>query len=201
MLSILKTLEEFDQWLFMKLNSGMTNPVFDVLMPFLRHGTHWAPLYLFLGVFVGINFGKKGLWWILFFVVTVAFTDMIGTYVFKHNVLRLRPCNDPDFFYNVRLLVQRCSGGSSFTSNHAANHFGMATFFLISFYPILKKWAWIGMVWAVLIAYAQVYVGVHYPFDVLAGALLGILVGLLTGKLFKNRYGFPIFDNKPTMTL
>lgn len=194
--SFLHRLEQWDQWLFIKLNSELTNPVFDSLMPFIRNGSFWAPLYLFLGLFAVINFKSKGGWWILFFLVTVALTDMTGTYLIKHNLYRFRPCADPDFFSQVRLLIKQCSGGSSFVSNHAANHFGMAMFFFITFRTVLKKWAWIGFAWAGLIAYAQVYVGVHYPFDVLAGALLGLLVGLVTGKLFNKRYGFTNFDNQ-----
>lgn len=193
-LSIWQSLKHFDQWLFTKLNSQFTNPLFDALMPFLRMDKHWYPLYVFFGVFVLLNFRRHGGWWILFFISTIAITDMTGTYVFKHNIERLRPCADPDFFYQVRLLVDRCSGGYSFTSNHAANHFGMATFLFLSFKPFMKKWAWIFYLWAILIAYAQVYVGVHYPLDVAGGAVLGILAGMLTGMVFNKRYGFANFD-------
>jgi undecaprenyl-diphosphatase len=192
-------LEQLDHWLFAKLNSGLTNPVFDFLMPILRHGTYWAPLYLFFGVFAFLNYQKKGGWWIIFFLATVALTDMTGTYVFKHNFERLRPCS-PDLGFPVRLLLKQCAGGYSFISNHAANHFGMATFFFITLRPILKKWAWISFLWAGSIAYAQIYVGVHFPSDILAGMLVGILVGMLTGKLFNKRYGFTIFDNQPTIS-
>ena len=193
----LETLQQWDQWLFIQLNSRLTNPVFDVIMPFMRNGMHWAPLYLFLGVFVLSNFPKNSAWWILFFIATVALTDLGGTYLFKHNFDRLRPCNEPDLVFRVRLLIDHCSGGHSFISNHAANHFGMATFFFMTFRHIFNKWAWIGFVWAGMIAYAQVYVGIHYPLDVFAGALFGMMIGILTGKLFNKRYGFAIFDNQP----
>jgi undecaprenyl-diphosphatase len=197
-ISFLQKLEEWDQRLFVQLNSELTNSFFDAIMPFLRNGHNWYPLYLFLAVFVIMNFRSNGGWWMLFFVATVAIADMTGTYVFKHNVERLRPCSDPDFYFHVRLLVDQCSGGYSFTSNHAANHFGMATFLFLTFKPFMKKWGWIFVLWALLIAYAQVYVGVHYPLDVLAGALLGILAGTLTGVVFNKRYGFAIFDYKST---
>src|SRR5690606_12276705 len=188
------TLKHFDQRLFIELNSTHTNSFFDSLMPFLRNGPNWYPLYVFLGAFVLLNFRSRGGWWILFFISTIAITDMTGTYIFKHNVERLRPCADPDFFFHVRLLVERCSGGYSFVSNHAANHFGMATFLFLTFKPIMKRWSWIFFLWAALIAYAQVYVGVHYPFDVLSGAIIGILAGMLTGFVFNKRHGFAIFD-------
>lgn len=196
-LSFLQKLKHLDQRLFIKLNGEFTNPFFDSVMPFMRNGMNWAPLYLFLAVFVLLNFKSKGAWWILFFIATIALTDMTGTYIFKHNFHRLRPCSDPAFFTHVRVLVNQCSGGYSFVSNHAANHFGMAAFLFITFRPFLKKWAWICFLWAGLIAYAQVYVGVHYPLDVFAGALLGLIIGTLTGKLFNKRFGFAIFGHQP----
>lgn len=193
-------IEHWDQWLFTKINGDFTNSFFDYLMPVLRTGRNWAPLYLFLGVFVLLNFRIRGLWWIIFFTVTVALTDMTGTYIFKHNIERTRPCGDPYFFLHVRLLLKSCSGGYSFISNHAANHFGLATFFFITMKPVIKKWAVIGLIWAGLIAYAQVYVGVHYPLDVISGAVWGFLLGSFTGRFFNKRYGFVIFDNQPTMS-
>jgi membrane-associated phospholipid phosphatase len=197
----LNKIEQLDQWLFVKLNSGAGNPVFDNILPYMRVALNWAPLYLFLVVFVILNFRIKGLWWSVFFVATVALTDMTGTYAFKRVFERLRPCNDPEFYTQVRLLVDHCSPGYSFISNHAANHFGIAAFFYFTMRPVLhKNWAMIGFVWAALVAYSQIYVGIHYPFDVLAGSLLGLLAGTLTGKLFNKRFGFVIFENQSTLT-
>jgi undecaprenyl-diphosphatase len=190
-------LEQWDQWLFIKLNSDLANPVLDGLLPFLCHDIYWVPLYLFLTVLVLLNFKIKGGWWLLFFACTVAITDMAGTLLFNSIFTRLRPCQDPEFFSSVRLMVKQCPHGYSFISNHAANYFSLATFFFITFRPIVKKWAWIGFLWAGLIALAQVYMGINYPFDVLAGVLFGLTAGLLTGKLFNKRHGFIIFDNQP----
>ena len=192
----LEKLKQWDQWLFIQLNSGWANPVFDQLMPFMRTGIYWAPLYLFFGVFAVLNFKSKGAWWILFFVTTVAITDLGGTHLFKNNFGRDRPCANLDFYTHVRLLVNCVGRGNSFISNHAANHFGMATFFFITFRPVFKKWAAIAFLWAAMIAYAQVYVGIHYPGDVLTGALFGSIIGLGTGKLFNKRHQFAIFDNQ-----
>ena len=183
--------------MFTKVNGDFTNPFFDVLMPFARYPMNWAPLYLFIISFVLLNFKNKGAWWLLFFVATVAISDMAGNYIFKIPIGRPRPCGDPSFFDHVRLLVKSCGASRSFISNHASNHFAMATFFFITFRDMLKKWAWIGFAWAALISYAQVYVGVHYPLDIIAGGLFGFLIGFAAGKLFNKRFGFAIFDNQP----
>jgi membrane-associated phospholipid phosphatase len=194
-ISLWEKLEQWDRGLFIALNSKLTNPLFDTIMPFLRSSTLWIPLYLFVFLLMLTNFRNKLFWWVLFFICTVALTDMTGTYLFKHNFERYRPCNDSEFTY-VRLLVDHC-GGYGFTSNHAANHFGMATFFFITLRPVLKNWTLLAFGWAALIAYAQVYVGLHYPLDVICGALLGLLMGFVTGTIFNKRSGFAIFDSQP----
>jgi undecaprenyl-diphosphatase len=78
---------------------------------------------------------------------------------------------------------------SSFTSSHAANHFGMAMFIYTTFKTRFPKWPALFFVWAFLISFAQVYVGVHYPLDITAGALIGILIGYLSGRSFNRTYG------------
>jgi len=118
---------------------------------------------------------------------------MTSTNLFKEVFQRLRPCNDPDFFQNVRLVIDRCGGRFGFTSNHAANHFGMATFIFVTLRPVIKKWIWVAFLWAAIIGYSQVYVGIHYPFDVLGGATIGFMFGWLLGTFFNKRFGFVNF--------
>ena len=195
--SFWQQLVKWDQAIFKKINGDWANPLFDAVMPFLRNSLHWMPLYLFGLVFVLVNFKVKGVWWFIFFLTTIALTDMTGTYIFKHGFERLRPCSDPGFADQVRTVLKQCAGGYSFISNHAANHFGMAAFFFVTFRHLLKKWVWVGMAWALLIAWAQVYVGVHYPFDVFTGALLGLAFGFCTGTFFNKRFGFAIFGDQP----
>jgi membrane-associated phospholipid phosphatase len=181
-------LQHLDEELFVIINNKWSNPLFDSTMPFLRSSFHWAPLYLFLLVFILVNFKQKALWWIVFFIVTVSITDYLGTNLFKYGFERIRPCNTPNMLTKLRLLVV-CPSGYGFTSNHAANHFGMATFLFLSFRHLFKNWMLMAFLWAGSIAYAQVYVGVHYPMDVICGALWGISVGSITGTLFNKWYG------------
>ena len=188
-LSFWQQLEKWDQWLFIQLNSNFTNPLFDAFFPYFRNSAFWAPLYIFMLVFIVVNYGKKGLWWGIGFLCTVAIADLVGARVFKEGFERLRPCQDPAFFQNVRLLLKHCSSSYSFISNHAANHFGMATFVSITFFPVFKKWIFLFYLWAIFIGYAQIYVGVHYPLDVLGGAIVGSLAGVLTATIFTDKAG------------
>jgi undecaprenyl-diphosphatase len=181
--------DAWDKKVFLQLNSGWTNPLFDWLLPYFRDSVFWAPLYLLMLSFMLLNYGRKGLWWSIALLCTVAIADMVGARVFKEGFERLRPCRDPFFSQQVRLLVKHCSGGYSFTSNHAANHFGIATFVSLTMYPTFRRWIYLFYLWAFFVSYAQIYVGVHYPTDVLGGALLGVMAGLLTGSFFTNRAG------------
>lgn len=192
-LHFLNIIIDADRWLFEKINSDWFNPFFDSLMPFMREPNHWLPLYLFLFVFITLNF-KNSWWWVLFFICTVSLTDMTGTYLFKHNFERFRPCMDPEFYTHVRLVLKRCGGGYSFISNHAANHFGMTVFTYFTLkHHFGSKWLKLIFVWPALIAYAQVYIGIHYPLDVICGALVGIGIGYFTSRFFNKRYGISIF--------
>jgi len=192
--SIWQHLDAWDKKLFVLLNSKWTNPFFDTVLPYFRDSVFWAPLYLFLLVFIAVNYGKKGWWWSLAFICTIAIADMVSSRGFKIAFERLRPCQDPFFFDQVRLLLKGCSGSFSFTSSHAANHFGMATFIFVTLRSSFKKWVWIAYLWAFLVGYAQVYVGVHYPFDVLGGAVIGVAFGWLLGTFFNKRFGFVNFE-------
>lgn len=188
-LSLWQQLDAWDKKLFVLLNGKWTNSFFDAVLPYFRDSVFWAPLYIFVLVFIALNYGKKGTWWSLAFVCTIAIADMVSSRVFKTSFERLRPCQDPFFFDQVRLLLKACSGSFSFTSSHAANHFGMASFASITLYASFGKWIYLSYVWAFFIAYAQVYVGVHYPLDVLGGALLGILAGVFTASVFNKQVG------------
>ena len=187
--SFWRRLDELDKEAFLFLNTQLVNPVFDAILPYFRDSVFWAPLYIFMLAFVLINYGRKGFWWCIGFLCTVAIADMIGTRVFKEGFERLRPCQDPFFSENVRLLLKHCSGSFSFVSNHAANHFGIATYVSITFLPSFGRWTYLFFLWAFFVSFAQIYVGVHYPLDILGGALLGVLAGVLTSRIVTDKMG------------
>jgi undecaprenyl-diphosphatase len=178
-----------DQILFIYINRILTNSFLDGLFPIWRESITWYPLYLFLLVFAILNLKHKAWLWVLFLIITVVLTDQISSSFVKNYFNRSRPCSDPVFINYVRLLMNRCPSSGSFTSSHATNHFGAAVFLSITLKEYFKNWRYLFFLWAATICYGQVYVGIHYPTDVLGGALLGSLIGYASANFFNRRIG------------
>ncbi|MDP4131519.1 MAG: phosphatase PAP2 family protein [Bacteroidota bacterium] len=186
--AIFRQLIHLDHWFFQKINQEWTNPVFDLVFSFMRQAEFWIPFYLFLLVFAILNFGRKSVWWSATFIMTVIISDLCSSTILKNTIFRLRPCRNPDMADQVRILVNYCPQSSSFTSSHACNHFAMAFFIFITLNQT-GSWRWLLFVWALMISYAQVYVGVHYPLDVLGGTLAGSIIGYLMSQFFRKQFG------------
>ncbi|MBN1447185.1 MAG: phosphatase PAP2 family protein [Bacteroidetes bacterium] len=167
-----------DVALFRLGNETIANPAGDWFFPFITNLKNFMVPYalLILGLLI---FGKKrGAITVLLLVVTITLADQISSFVIKPWVGRVRPCH---VLENVRLLVG-CGSGKSFTSSHATNNFAMAV--LIShFYPVARPWL---LLWASLVAFSRVYIGVHYPSDILGGAVLGTLIALAVIQLWEQ---------------
>jgi undecaprenyl-diphosphatase len=162
------------EW-FLTINNGMANDWFDALMPVLRNQYTWVPLYVLIAVWFLYKYKMQGLWFIGFALVTFALSDQVSASLIKPFIERLRPCREPMLAEQVRLLVH-CGSGFSFPSTHATNHFGFALIVGASLYKEHKWPLYALLVIAVMISFAQVYVGVHYPIDVIGGAILGTIV-------------------------
>ncbi|MBT8218336.1 MAG: phosphatase PAP2 family protein [Bacteroidia bacterium] len=132
-----------------------------------------------------MNFRKQGLAMVIAVVLTAGASDYISSRVVKNNVQRIRPCNDNNVKYQMILRVP-CGSGYSFTSSHATNHFAVASILVML---LSRIWGWVRWplyLWAASIAFAQVYVGVHYPLDVIFGALLGFGIAKFVYFLFRK---------------
>ena len=186
-MSLRDEIKNVDYKIFSKINGEWHNSFFDTVLPFLRQSYLWIPLYFFLAIFAPLNFKKHGWYWSAFFLLTAILSDYISSTIVKGAFLRLRPCQDPAIMENVRLLVNYCPGNSSFTSSHAVNHFAAAMFIFTTFKEAITKWWALLFVWAFIISYTQIYVGVHFPGDVIGGAVLGLVIGFVTAKVF-NKY-------------
>ncbi len=178
-----------DRQLFSKLNGEWHSAFFDSFLPILRTSQTSYALYIFLFVFVLLNGGKNKWWWVLFAALVPVLSDFVSSDLIKENFWRVRPCRNENLEPPARFLLAYCPGSSSFTSSHSFTHFSLGAFFYFTLKPFFKKWAFLFFVWAGGIAYAQVYVGVHFPLDVIAGACIGFLFGYLPARSFNKHYG------------
>lgn len=182
-MTLLAWLEHLDKTMFVIIQHDTDGFVLDKIMPVLREPLTWIPLYAFMLLYA-FRQGKVNAWpFIILTLLTVAITDTIAAQVLKPLFGRLRPCHDPDLQGMIRGLID-CGGLYSMPSNHAANHFGLAAFWYFSIREMNgRKWFWL-WIWAAVVCYAQIYVGKHYPLDILAGAAFGFLTGWGTFRLF-----------------
>lgn len=181
----MESLIYYDQQIFFFINRQLSNPAFDFIMPYVRERDFWIPLYVLL-VFYFVRLLKKWSWVALVTTaITIVITDQLSSSLIKPWIGRLRPCNDPSLAEQVQLIVN-CGSGFSFVSSHAANHFGIACFLIVMLQHRLKWILPVALFWAALVSFAQVYVGVHYPLDVICGGLLGVAIGILAGKICKG---------------
>lgn len=186
----MQSINQWDKLLLKHINSEWHTNFLDGLLPALRNQFTWLPLYLFLILFIVVNYKKTRWWWIAFAVATVIVTNFISSGLLKQNFIRLRPCNDSSIASWIRLFKGiYLPQSSSFVSSHAANHFGMATFFYITLKKNFKIWPLLFFVWAAGISYAQMYIGVHYPTDILGGTIVGLSIGYFIGQRFNKQYG------------
>ena len=184
---------DYTTWYY--LNTVWQNDFLDAVVPYFRNQWTWAPLYLFLLVFMLKNFRYRGLMWCVFFLATFALSDQLSAHLLKGIFMRIRPCNNPQLAGIVHNIVP-CGSGYSFPSSHAANHFALGIFSAITL-KHLGKWIWyVSVFWAASVAYAQVYVGVHFPLDVVCGGMLGIAAGLLTARLFLIKFDLSALNDK-----
>ena len=182
-MSLLDWLDHLDKSLFVLIQHDSDHSIMDAVMPLLRDPYTWIPLYVFMLCYIIFTNKNKAVLFILLSVLAFAITDSLAAQVLKPLFGRLRPCHDPGMQQLVRSVID-CGGLYSMPSNHAANHFGLAAFWFFSIRSITgRKWHWLWF-WAAAVCYAQVYVGKHYPFDVLVGAAIGYLTGLCTYRLF-----------------
>ena len=160
----------WDERLFRLLTGAWCNPLFDRLLPWVTDAGNFVVPFVITAMIIVLVGRLRGLRFLVLAVVSVVVADAIGTHIFKYSFLRPRPCIA---LADVRLLVG-CTHLPAFPSNHAVNASVLATLTALTM-PRL----WLPAVaLAFLIAYSRVYVGVHYPLDVLAGSLLGIAVAM-----------------------
>lgn len=180
---LLQWLDHLDKILLLMIQNDSDHAILDKIMPVLRDAYTWIPLYAFILYYAWRRSGKNCWSFIVLSLLTFAITDSLTAQVLKPWFGRLRPCHDPDLTNLVREVID-CGGLYSMPSSHAANHFGLAAFWYFSVKEINgARWKWL-WIWAAAVCYAQVYVGKHFPSDVLIGGLIGIITGMGMARIF-----------------
>jgi len=186
---MLEKILSLDTELFVYLN-GLGSETYDGLWLMITKQINWIPFFILLLYLIFKKLGtKQTLYLLLFVAILLTITDQI-TNLFKYSFQRLRPCNNPEINSFIRVVQFRDS--FSFFSGHAANTMAVSTFL----YLILKrhiKYFGLLFLWPLIFAYSRIYLGLHYPIDIIFGYLCGFIFGFLMFKIYqavKQKY-FP----------
>lgn len=172
-----------DKKVFLYLNNLGDTP-FDQFWILISGTFIWIPLYIIFCYFLYKNFKLKSLLYILIFIaIGVTVSDQLAS-IFKYGIARLRPCHDPSLQSYMRIV--HCGGQFGFYSAHASNTFFLASYLSFLLKDKLKWFPYTIFVWAVLVSYSRIYLGVHFPIDILVGAFVGILLGVVFSMLAKK---------------
>lgn len=179
---MLERIQELDTELLIYLN-GLGSETYDKLWLVITNQFYWTPFFLLLFYLIYKKLGgKQTLYLLLFIAVLITFTDQV-TNLFKYTFQRPRPCNNPEINTIIRVVQTRTS--YSFFSGHAANTMAVATFL---FFVLRRYFKYLGFLflWPLIFAYSRIYLGLHYPGDILTGYFFGALFGSLLYLVYKK---------------
>jgi undecaprenyl-diphosphatase len=181
--------------LFLYLNTKFHHPILDTIMWCISDFRYWIPLFLYWLFLLYQNQKKTFIRNVLLIVLIITLSDQCSSAIIKPYFKRLRPSHEPIFADKVHLIEERAGvlyrgGKYGFVSSHAANSFAIITFLFLILKP---QFSFFWFFWAFLVSYSRIYLGVHYPTDILFGALVGIIIAflvfyinLITQKKFKK---------------
>jgi undecaprenyl-diphosphatase len=183
-MSFIDSIKDIDTKLFLFLN-GKHNSFFDGIMFWSSHRFTWIPLYILFFFLVYRHFGKRTWTVVLCVALLAGLSDQLSVHMFKNYFMRYRPCHNLLLQSQVH-LNDGCGGTYGFISSHAANTFALATFLTLLFRKKMRYFGPLVISWACFVSYSRIYNGVHYPLDVIAGAMVGIILAVLAYILWKR---------------
>ncbi len=181
---MLEKIIALDKKLLVYLN-GLGSPEFDTLWLMITKQVYWTPFFLFLAYLVYKKMGLKNLLIIVLFIALILLCCNTAVECCKSYFQRLRPCNDPEIKNGIRIV--HYTDTYSFFSGHAAN--SLAT--MLFLYLILKKYykyILLILLYPLIFAYSRVYLGVHFPSDILTGYIFGIIFAIIFYAIYKKYY-------------
>ena len=185
-------IEQLDQDLLLLINS-LNTPFLDEVMWQISHQIIWIPLFIFF-FYYGYKYLhiKPFVIFLLGIGLCFGLADRISVELFKEVFLRYRPTHNLDIKEQIHAYLKSngehyYGGQYGFVSSHAANLFALATYLFMTFKNTSKWWPLL-FAWAALIGYSRIYLGVHYPLDVIGGAILGSLIGLFVHKVLSSYF-------------
>jgi membrane-associated phospholipid phosphatase len=191
---MIEQLRSIDTSLFITINQGLSNQLFDAIMPVITSVKYWIPLYVVGILWLLYMRTRNSIKCAIVLLIGILISDPLNSRVIKEIVNRERPCNT---MTDVNLRIPK-PGGKSFPSSHAVNN-AMAAIILIRYFPSLRYYV---ILLAFIIGFSRVYVGAHYPFDILGGFIIGTILGLVFCSIadfidsrFFQKYERPIVRN------
>lgn len=177
-MEFLQNIMQWDKELFLYLNS-FNNDFWDTIMLMVTRKETWYPFFAIILFYTVKNYRSKSLLILLFLALLILASDQLSV-LMKMSIQRFRPVHEPAIEHIVHNVLRK-GGLYGFVSSHAANSFAILVF--TSFVFKNRSYTLLLLFWAILFSYSRIYSGVHYPLDILGGAVLGVLIGLLLYKL------------------
>ncbi|GAB4300325.1 MAG: phosphatase PAP2 family protein [Marinilabiliales bacterium] len=184
---MIESLENIDRNIFLYLNK-LNSPFFDTIMYYTSNQYIWIPLYAVLLFLLIKKFKIQAIYITIAIIITIVLTDQLSVHLFKNVFLRYRPSHNLEIKDLVHIVNNYHGGKYGFISSHAANTFGLASIFSLIYKN--RKMTLILFSWAIIVSYSRIYLGVHYPSDIVCGALFGILTGSAIYMLYIKIFNF-----------
>lgn len=185
-MDLLAQIIELDKALLLGINHFSGRVWLDQAMLLLSAKWVWIPLYAFVFWRLYSQLSTSQLLYaVIAFVALLVITDQGSVQFFKEVFHRYRPCHNPSLKDEIELISGKCGGTYGFVSSHASNVFGFS-YLTFSILKTNTKWWGLVFVWAFLVSVSRIYLSVHYPSDVLCGAIYGLTVGFLMSKVVER---------------
>jgi undecaprenyl-diphosphatase len=189
---MLETIRNIDTQLLLFFNH-LNNEFLDFIFYWISDKWIWIPFYIFLSYVIIRKYKSDFIIVIIFVAAAITISDQLASTVIKQNVMRLRPCHDPSIMEQVHLVKGYCGGKYGFISSHAANVFTLAAFISGIMGSGRTGLSATLFIWAIVVSFSRVYLGVHYPADIIVAAALGMGIGFVFQRIFSSvnsKYSF-----------